>query len=135
MATTIEKVLALQDLEIFAFASTEHLAQLAALCEQTEVASGKVLFERGHTSVRVYFLVEGRVSMLHEHKNTTVEKCALDFWSVLGQSEHAATAQAVDTCFLLSTLLDDFVDLMTAEPEFCLAILKQVARLGRSLQN
>jgi CRP-like cAMP-binding protein len=134
MATTIEKVLALQDLEIFTFASTEHLAELAALCEQIEIAPGEVLFEQGRAPVRVYFLVEGRVNMLHEHKNTTVEKCALDFWSVLGESEHAAAAQTLDTCSLLSASLDDFADLMTAEPEFCLAILKQVARLGRNLQ-
>ena len=44
MLNVIEKVLLLQDLDLFRFAYSEHLAQLASICRETEVDNEIILF-------------------------------------------------------------------------------------------
>jgi CRP-like cAMP-binding protein len=136
MPTTIEKVLLLQDLEIFGFASTEHLAKLALVCHQIEFDVDNIIFRKGEPSSKLYLLVEGHVSLENrEGQKAVVEKCALGFWSFFAESTHRVTASAQGKCTLLAVSLEDMVDLLTAEPEFCLAIVKYLARLGRTLRQ
>lgn len=136
MPTTIEKVLLLQDLEIFSFASTEHLAQLALVCHQIEFDADDIIFRKREPCSKLHLLVEGRVSVEEQgDENAVVEKCALDFWSFFAESAHQVTARALGKCTLFAVSLEDLVDLLTAEPQFCWTILKYLSRLGRKLQQ
>lgn len=130
MLTTVEKVLLLQDLEIFGFVSTEHLAQLAAVCEEAEWPARETLFRQGEPSAKLHLLVEGQVKIEGLGNNRIVEKTALDFWSFFAQSKHQLTAQTVEKCATLVLSFDDLVDILTAEAEFAWALLKYLARLG-----
>jgi CRP-like cAMP-binding protein len=135
MVTIIEKVLQLQDIDLFGSAYTEHLAQFASVCQEKGVAADANLFQRGHECDTLYILLEGRVELGSETgARTAVQKCALDLWSFLSQGNHQHSAKALDNCRLLTVSFDEMVDLLTAEPEFCWAVTKHLAQLGRAAQ-
>lgn len=133
MLTTIEKVLLLQDLDLFSLATTEHLAQLAALCRESNPGRDEIIFRQADPCSKFYLLVEGKVSLQDGAQSLIVEKCGLDFWSFFAQTQHRMTARAVEECVVLAAGSEDVVDLLTAEPEFCWAILRYLARLSASL--
>jgi AAA family ATP:ADP antiporter len=127
MLPTIEKVLLLQDLGILSFASTDHLAQLATLCQANTYPADETLFRKGEPHSELFLLVEGRVSLETEANPETVEKCALDFWSCLAQSAHEVSAKCVDDCTVLLVSVEDLVDILSSEPDLSWAILKYLA--------
>ncbi|MFQ5737921.1 MAG: Crp/Fnr family transcriptional regulator [Acidobacteriota bacterium] len=132
MLKTVEKVLLLQDLDLFSLVSTDQLAQLALIAEDKEVPPGVPLFSRGDEASKLYLVVQGKVrSEDGNGKSWLVERAGLDFWSVFSESRHAVSARTVQTSTVLVVRYDDFVDLLTGEPEFCLALIRYLAGLGR----
>ena len=67
MLTTIEKVITLQDIEVFEYLSSEDLAYLASITEQVEYPEDCVIFKEGTLADSMYFVLEGRV-LLHQGK-------------------------------------------------------------------
>ncbi len=129
---TVEKVLLLQDLEIFRFASTEHLSLLAAMVRERDFEPGSVLFHKGDPSAELCLLVRGRAELNPIAGSTEkVERVALDFLSFFSDKPHAFTATAIEACTLLSVPYEELVDYLTSEAEFCWAILRYVSRLTR----
>jgi CRP-like cAMP-binding protein len=132
MLTVIEKVLQLQDLDLFEFVYTEHLAQLGSICRETELSKGTVLFRQGDTSKRLHMVVGGKVALEVKGEPVgSVEQGSLDVWSFLAERPHSVTAKALETTTLLTVTFEDLVDLLTAEAEFCWAITKKLASLGQ----
>lgn len=128
---TVEKVLLLQDLEIFRFASTEHLALLAGMVREREFEPGSILFRRGEPSKELHLLVRGRAELNPVAGSTeSVERVALDFLSFFSDKPHAFTAKAVDACTLLTAPHEEMVDYLTSEAEFCWSVLRYVSRLA-----
>ncbi len=133
MLTVIEKVLLLQDFELFRHASSEHLAQLAAVAKVIDVEKGSILFRKGETARNLLLLLEGAVALEDgDPQQAPVEaRDALDCWSFFAQSPHRYTARTAGSCRLLSVSLDDMVDLLTSEAEFCWALMRQLAVRAR----
>ena len=132
MTTIIEKVLRLQDLDTFRFTYTEHLAQLASVCEEMSRDPGFQLFRQGEACRKLYLLVEGRVRLEDGSDGTkAVQTTALEEWSFFAQEPHRYSATCIDTCLLYSVHYTQMVDLLTAEPEFCWAITRHLAKIGR----
>ncbi|MGW8180743.1 MAG: Crp/Fnr family transcriptional regulator [bacterium] len=132
MTTIIEKVLQLQDIEIFRFARTEHLSQLASVSQDMNLEEGFPLFRLGETCKTFHILVEGQVGL--ESKSGTsqvVQRCALDYWSFLANGRHLYSATCQSECLLYTVSYEEMVDLLTAEPEFCWAIIRHLAEVGR----
>lgn len=135
MTTIIEKVLQLQDIDIFRFTYTEHLAQLASICQESEYEAGYLLFRKGETCRTFHLLVEGQVSLEFESGGkATVQECALDEWSFFAQAHHRYSATCLESCLLYTVSFEEMVDLLTAEPEFCWAITRHLAELGRKAE-
>lgn len=135
MTTIIEKVLQLQDIDFFRFAHTEHLAQLASVCQEKELEEGTSLFLEGQTCKTFYLLIEGRMLLKSESgANLTVQKCALDQWSFLAQETHQYSAASQDNCLLFTVSHEEMIDLLTAEPEFGWAIARYLAKIGRNAE-
>lgn len=132
MLTVIEKVLLLQDIDFFELGYTEHLAQLAAICKETQVSAGTVLFREGEPCKRFQLVIKGGVTLEKSgYSTTTIKKGGLDFWSFFSEAPHQFTATAASSTDLLTVSFEDAADLLTAEPEFCWAVLKRLAAFGR----
>lgn len=132
MLTVIEKVLLLQDFDLFIYAYTEHLAQLAGLAKVTEVEKDSILFRSGDTARNFLLVLEGSVALEQEGRpQRVVERDGLDCWSFFSESPHLYTARALSRSRLLSISLDDMVDLLTSEADFCWAVMRRLAVRGR----
>lgn len=133
MLTTIEKVLLLQDEELFQFVYTEHLSHLAAIAKESAVKPGVMLFREGEPCRMINIVVEGLVRVEQGGRLVReVQKGGLDCWSFFSESSHYFSATTVKHTQILSVSFEGFTDLLTAEPEFCWAILKRLAWQGRS---
>ncbi len=131
MLKTVERVLLLQDLDIFRLANTEHLARLATLAREDSLPSGRVLFRRGDPSTELHLVVEGKVLLSNGRGLEEVaERSALDFLSVFSEAPHSVSAETAGSCLLLTVSFDDLVELLTAEAGFCWAILRFLGRFG-----
>ena len=133
MLTVVERVLLLQDMDIMGFAQTEYLAQFAAICREIEVTAGMTLFREGEIGRILYLLIRGKVFLEKDgEEQCVVDRGGLDIWSFFADSEQHYTARAVEESLLLTVSFEEIVDLLTAEPEFCWAITRQLAVIARS---
>lgn len=136
MLKTIEKVLLLQDVAMFRYATTEHLSELSAICREKRLEAGHVLFETGGRCFALHLLIKGRMAL--EGPGSPAEEVqggALDFWAFFAQGHHRVRAETREESILFELPYDDFLDILAAEPEFSTAILKFLARAGRELQD
>lgn len=131
MYKTIEKVLLLHEVELFSLALTEHLGELAAVSRTKEVRAGQALFEQGEPCTALLVLVDGRVRLEEgENAQEASEVCSLDEWAFLAEAAHSCRAEALEDSVLLEITFEDLNDILTAEPELCLALLRHLARQG-----
>ncbi|GAB4123190.1 MAG: hypothetical protein Kow001_20840 [Acidobacteriota bacterium] len=136
MMTVIEKVLLLQDFELFRQANSEHLAQLAAVAKVIDVEKDSILFRQGETARNLLLLLEGSVVLEDGGAQAPAHgREALDCWSFFSQNLHRYTARTTEPCRLLSVSLDDMVDLLTSEAEFCLTLLRELAGISYRSQG
>lgn len=133
MLKTIEKVLLLQDLEMFHFASTEHVAHLANISQQSRFGPGETIFRKSIKTDQLYLLVRGEAEIqLGDQTLGVKSKTALNLWSFLARTETEITAVAVDSCLVLTAPWDDVNDILISEPDFSSALLQYLAQLGLS---
>ena len=62
MLKTVEKVLLLQELEVFREATSEQLARLAFISTDRSFVEKEILFEKGDICASLQVLVDGKVS-------------------------------------------------------------------------
>ena len=63
MLTVVEKVISLQDVDIFSEVPTEQLAALAAIAREEVCADGDVVYRERDPADAMFLLVEGRVRL------------------------------------------------------------------------
>ncbi len=68
---TIERVITLKAVPMFARASEEVLAEIAAILEEVQAKAGQVIFEKGEVGDSMYIIVEGRVRVYDEERTVT----------------------------------------------------------------
>jgi CRP-like cAMP-binding protein len=136
MTTIIERVLQLQDIDIFRFSYTEHLSHLASICREEEHEEGVSLFHKGDECLRLYLLVEGQVGLeLESGKTVTVQNCALDQWSFFSHKKHLYSANCLEQCLLYTVSYEEMVDLLNSEPEFSWSLTRHLSEIARSAND
>ena len=63
MLTVIEKVMLLQDVDVFAEVPGDQLATLAAIAEEERVLTGDVLYREGEEADALYLVLEGDIRL------------------------------------------------------------------------
>jgi CRP-like cAMP-binding protein len=82
----------------------------------------------GEAHDTLHFLVAGRVVLEKaDLERQEVAQRPLDFWSCLTQSRHRYSAVCVEECTLLAAPTAAILDLVDEQPEFGVALLKQLA--------
>ncbi len=135
MLKTVEKVLLLQELEVFRKATSEQLARLAMISTDRNFEEKEVLFEKGNFCDCLQLLVDGKVQLGPSGQGPVVESMMLDPLSFFAGQPHNTAAAALTPGILLETPQHDLTDLLTSEGEFGWIILEEIARIGRQLMN
>jgi CRP-like cAMP-binding protein len=131
MLSTIEKVLLLQDVDIFLDTETENLAKIASLAREVSFDEGVTIFEEGGSGDALYIVVEGAVSMRKGAQEILLVKDKEPFgWAgLLGERSRPLTAVALRHTTTLKIEREDLFDLLADHFDIVRGILKRLTRM------
>ena len=130
MLTTIEKVIFLQEINIFEFTSTEDLAYIAAITDEIQVKANNNIFKEGEISDAMYMVIEGAVRLHRNGEEVTVarNKEVFGTWSLFDDEPRIATATTLENSLLLRIAKEDFVDLLSDHIRITQSVFKALMK-------
>ncbi|MBZ0264327.1 cyclic nucleotide-binding domain-containing protein [bacterium] len=137
MLSIVEKVLFLQDVDIFEYISTENLAYIAAIAEVVNFPEKTVIFSEGDASDSMYLIIEGRVRLEREGNEVMIagERESFGVWAMFDDEPRVVTAIVVEECQALHISRDDFYDLLADNVLITQGIMKNIVRRLRKLMT
>ena len=135
MLTVIEKVLFLQDVDIFANTATEDLAHIGAITEEITYKSEIEIFHEDDIPDAMYMVIEGKVRIHHQGKDIMIAKPKDVFgtWALFDDEPRVATATTLENSCLLRIDREDFYDLLADHSRITQGILKTLSKRLRNL--
>jgi CRP-like cAMP-binding protein len=133
--SVVEKVLFLQRIDVLADVPTRDLAHVAMIAREETYAKGVTLFKEGEPAQALYFIVEGRVALLHGERDVqTAERYdAFGTWSLFDEENLVVSARTLTEVFVLRIDREEFLDLLPDHVEITRAVLKALSRRIRAL--
>jgi CRP-like cAMP-binding protein len=128
MLLTIEKVMVLKSVHVFAGVPEDVLANLSSYLEETDVAAGEMVYEKGDLGDTMFIIVDGK-ARVHDEARTFVELGARDFFgelTTLDPEPHSASVSALEDTRLLGLHRDDLYELMSGYPEVLKGIIHEL---------
>lgn len=137
MLTTVEKVIFLQDIDIFKYISSENLAHIAAITDEIELQPEHVIFKEGEFPDAMYMVIEGKVKLTREDQEVMIaqQKDVFGTWALFDDEPRVVTAATLELTRLLQIDKEDFIDLLADNVEITQSILKVMAKRLRKLMN
>lgn len=122
---TIEKVICLKAVPMFAEASEEILADVAAILEEREVRAGQVVFEKGEAGDSLYVIVHGQVRVYDGDRTITHlgEHDIFGELALLDPEPRLASVAAVTDTRLFRLDREGFGELMAGNIEIVRGVL------------
>ncbi len=140
MLTVIEKVILLQNVDVFSRVPTEQLAYLAAIAEEIRLNAADVVYREDDASDAMYLVLEG-VVRLHRGETTVTtasDKEAFGTWALFDDEPRVMTATASEATSLLRIRREDFLDVLADNVRVTEGVLKAIVQrlraLGRAVQ-
>ncbi len=135
MLTVVEKVIFLQDIDVFQPIPTSDLAHLAAITEQLNFSKSSILFKKGDISDSMYMVIEGKVRLHRDGAEVMVAgyKEVFGTWALFDDEPRMVTAEAIEDTTVLRIDKEDFIDLLADHVEITQGILKAVVQRLRTL--
>jgi CRP-like cAMP-binding protein len=137
MLTTVEKVLFLQDMDIFEYTATEELAHLAVITEELILPTGEVIFREGDLPDAMYVVIDGQVRMTRDGQEVMVtgSKEVFGTWALFDEEPRVVTATTMDECRVLKIDKEDFIDLLADNVRITRSVLKTMVVRLRGLMT
>lgn len=137
MLTTVEKVIFLQDIDIFKYTSSENLAHIAAITDEIEFQPEHVIFKEGEFPDAMYMVIEGKVKLTREDQEVMIaqQKDIFGTWALFDDEPRVVTAATLELTRLLQIDKEDFIDLLADNVEITQSILKVMAKRLRKLMD
>ena len=137
MLTVVEKVLFLQDVDFFEYASTEDLAYVAAITEEVRMERGTTIYNEGEMPDSMYIVVDGKVRLHRGDDDVMIaqRKGVFGSWALFDDEPMVVTATTLDDSHLLKIDKEDFFDVLADHVEIAQGILKAIVKRLRSLMG
>ncbi len=135
MLTVVEKVVFLQNVDIFEQVPAEQLSYIAAIADEVQYSKGDVIFRENELSDSLYLVIDGKINIEKEGKQVLAAgaKDAFGTWSLLDNEPRVVTATAADDASLLRIERNDFVDLLADNVQVTQGILKTLVKKVRGI--
>ena len=135
MLTTVEKVIFLQEIDIFEYTTTEDLAHIAAITEELELKGDHVIFNEGDLPDGMYMVLDGTVRLTRSDQIVmdAKKKDVFGTWALFDDELRVVTAVTLEESRLLKIDKEDFVDLLADHVQITQGILKTMAMRLRNL--
>lgn len=135
MRTVVEKVLFLQDVDLFSDIATDQLVRIAAISKEVRAPAGTALFTEGTPVDALYLVLRGaiRLSRKGEEIDTAGEKKVLGVWALFEDETALVSAEVVRDAELLKISREDFFDLLSDHMEITQNIFRFLVRRVKEL--
>jgi CRP-like cAMP-binding protein len=133
MMTTVEKVLLLKGIDLFAAVPGDELAAVALITEEVHIEAGGLVLREGDHGDTLFFIVEGRARVRKGDREIAElgPRAVFGELALLDPGPRSATVEALAELTLLRIGRDDFVEILAARPEVPLAVIRMLARRVR----
>jgi CRP-like cAMP-binding protein len=132
----VEKVIALEGVELFRSLSPEQLARIGSIAHEVRLAPQKDVIGASLPLDALYVIVDGAVELARHGEPVTVARQneVLGAWALFDESDPIpVTARTVEDARLLRIGRDDFYDLLSDNSEITSAILSTLVNRFRRL--
>ncbi|HEY6038209.1 MAG TPA: cyclic nucleotide-binding domain-containing protein, partial [Kofleriaceae bacterium] len=146
--TTIEKMMLIRQVPIFAKLDAEDLEELASIVEETRIEAGQLLFSEGDPGDAVYLIVKGSVRVFvggdkvatadgSSRPETTINEAGagacIGEMAVLDASPRSASVRGLERTRALRVPGEGFKRLLSERPEMSEAIVAELVHRMRGL--
>src|SRR5512133_246668 len=120
----VEKVIALEGVELLQGLSPEQLARIGAIAREMRLPSGRVLLEPDKPLDALYVVVDGAVELSQNGDvlHTARQNEVLGAWALFDEEPMPVTARTVEETCLLRISREDFYDLLSDNAEITASI-------------
>jgi CRP/FNR family cyclic AMP-dependent transcriptional regulator len=134
MLSTVERVLILKSLSMFADAPDEALVELAGLLQEVDVQAGEVVVQEGETGESLFIIVDGRVEVVDDNRvlNQLGARAVFGELSLLDSSPRSATIRALEETTLLRLDQAPFYEIMSDYVEVAMGTIHMLTRSLRA---
>jgi CRP-like cAMP-binding protein len=132
----VEKVIALEGVELFRNLSPEQLARIGSIAHEVRLAPQKDVIGPAAPLDGLYVIVDGAVELARHGEPVTVARQneVLGAWALFEENDPMpVTARTVEDARLLRIGRDDFYDLLSDNSEITSAILSTLVNRFRKL--
>ena len=132
----VEKVMALEGVELLGTLTPEQLARIATIAQEVKYPPRRVILEPGKPADALFVIVDGAVELSRNGERLTVarQNDVLGAWALFDESDPMpVTARALEDTRLLRIARDDFYDLLSDNSEITSAIFSTLVKRFRKL--
>lgn len=131
----VEKVIALEGVELLSGLSPEQLARIASIAKEVTYSPDKVIFDPKLPSDALFIVMDGSVELSRggEVLHVAGQNDVLGAWSLFDREPMPVTAKTTDDTKLLRISRDDFYDLLSDNVEITASIFSTLVKRFRKL--
>ena len=135
MLTTLEKVIFLQNVDVFSEVETEKLATVAAIGVEVDAAPGEVVYVEAGPSDSMYLVLSGVVRLHRGEVDVTRARAGEAFgtWALFDDELRVVSATCEQRARLLRIDKEEFIELLADHVDITRGVLKAVVRRLRSV--
>ena len=135
MLTAVDKVLFLQNVDLFRYATTEELAYIGSIAREVERPKGTIIFKEGERADAMYLILKGRVRLHKDGQEILVagEREAFGTWALFDTEPRIMTATAIEEVHLLKIDQEEFYDLLADHIEITQSIFRALVQRIKGL--
>ncbi len=126
MISTVEKVLFLKSVDLFAKIPGEDLAQIAGIAQEISFEQGELIIQEGEMGDSLFLIIEGQVQVhrLAQEISRLGERDAFGEMALLDHEPRSASVTALSDVTCLKVEREDFFELMSEKIEIAHGIIR-----------
>ena len=134
---TVQKILFLKNIPLFARMPPEELGYLAGIAEEIVYPEGETIIKEGDHGEEMFLIVQGKIE-IHRNAESLAVLGSQDYFgemSILDGEPRSATATAKADCLLLRIRQSDFYDMLERHFGVALTIIHTLTRRLRDMNQ
>lgn len=131
----VEKVIALEAVELLQNLAPEQLAQIASIAREVRLPPDRVILDPAQAADSLYVILDGAVELSRNGQTlaTAHQNEVLGAWALFDTEPMPVSARTIEDTRLLRIARDDFYDLLSDNAEITAAIFSTLVRRFRKL--
>lgn len=131
----IEKVIALEAVELFKNLTADQLSRIATIASEVQYPPGKIVLQPDKSLDTLYVILDGSVEISQSDSPLTVarQNDVLGAWALFDPDPMPITARTVEDTRLLRIGRDEFFDLLSDNMEITASIFSTLVRRFRQI--